>query len=321
MSYQKFIDDVTLYSYKANIGLKVLSSVFYVDKYLRIDKFAGKEKSTEIFLIIPSIFNSTKIFFINSAESFIQRLQNLGDIYLINWLDNKEITFSFNDYIRQINIVINILNVEVKQKVSLIGHCIGGNMALAAAHLNTGLIKNLMLMTTPWEFSHFKMVLSLSKIVAPLSLLRNLDFVPKIYSQILFCILFGDQLKHKIDKYNGLTDKSAQALFLQIEKWLLSGESIPKKAYIELMEMIDNNIFNQNQWFIGRKLIDISLLKVPVYQIAASEDRLVPLSSILPLHQKLADATLKEVKGGHISFLISDKLNILFKDYSKWLQR
>ncbi|HJD54100.1 MAG TPA: alpha/beta hydrolase family protein [Rickettsia endosymbiont of Proechinophthirus fluctus] len=52
-----------------------------------------------------------------------------------------------------------------------------------------------------------------------------------------------------------------------------------------------------------------------IYIVAAEDDQIVPKFSILPLQKLLKNSKL-DVAGGHISYLINDKLDKLFKEYT-----
>ncbi len=80
------------------------------------------------FLIIPSIFNSPEIFFLARDKSFIENLRSYGEVYLIDWLEIEEPKYLLDDYVHKIIEVID--NLKIKD-INLIGHCIGGNLAIA----------------------------------------------------------------------------------------------------------------------------------------------------------------------------------------------
>jgi len=267
------------------------------------------------FLIIPSIFNSPEIFFLARDKSFIENLRNHGEVYLIDWLEVKESSYLLDDYVHRVTEIISNLN---SNDINLIGHCIGGNLAVAANVLMPKFIKTLTLLTCSWDFSHFFYVKMLHQYLKLDSYVENLPLIPKIHIQILFFLLFPDYFKVKLDKFFSLTSLKDHDLAFRVESWLMSGHSIPNSTYHQIMQnILGENMFMNLKWKIGDVVVDPSVINCPIYIVAANNDQIAPKSSILPLQKLLKNSNLIEVKGGHISYLINDQLIELFKRYDK----
>ncbi|WP_341788716.1 MULTISPECIES: alpha/beta fold hydrolase [unclassified Rickettsia] len=262
------------------------------------------------FLIIPSIFNSPEIFFLSRNKSFIENLREQGEVYLIDWLEVKESNYLLDDYVHKIVEVIHNLNVN---NINLIGHCIGGNLAIAANIIASKSIKTLTLLTCPWDFSHFFYVKMLHQYLKLDAYVENLPLIPKIHIQILFFLLFPDYFQVKLDKFFSLTSEKEQELAFRIENWLMSGHDIPSDTYNQIMQnILGENMFVNLKWKIDDTVIDPNVINCPVYIIVAKNDQIVPESSILSLQKLFKNSTLIEVPGGHISYLINNKLADLF---------
>ncbi|MGI4776246.1 MAG: alpha/beta fold hydrolase, partial [Janthinobacterium lividum] len=146
---------------------------------------AKRNAVNNVFLIVPSIFNSPEILFINSRISFVEHLKLIADVYLVDWSNVVSTNFSLESYVHEVINVLKYLHIK-GMKVNLIGHCIGGTIALAAAILRSSLIKDLTLLTTPWDFSHFAPALQAYKQLNITPPQIDMPFVPKIYIKILF---------------------------------------------------------------------------------------------------------------------------------------
>ena len=151
------------------------------------------------FLIIPSIFNSPEIFFLARDKNFIENLRSHGEVYLIDWLEIEEPKYLLDDYVHKIIEVIDSLKIK---DVNLIGHCIGGNLAIAAKILISKFIKTLTLLTCPWDFSHFFYIRMLHRYLKLDSGIENLPIIPKIHIQILFFLLFPDYFNAKLKNFS-----------------------------------------------------------------------------------------------------------------------
>nr|WP_241773676.1 alpha/beta fold hydrolase [Rickettsia asembonensis] len=241
-------------------------------------------------------------------------MRSYGAVYLIDWLEIEEPKYLLDDYVHKIIEVIDSLKIK---DINLIGHCIGGNLAIAAKILMPKFIKTLTLLTCPWDFSHFFYIRMLNRYLKLDSGIENLPIIPKIHIQILFFLLFPDYFNAKLKKFFSITSYKEQELAFRIEHWLMSGNNISKGVYNQIMQnILDENMFINLKWKIDNFIIDPSLIDYPVYIVAAEDDQIVPKSSILSLQKLLKNSKLIEVKGGHISYLINDKLTDLFKEYT-----
>lgn len=287
-------------TYNVNNYIDTASGLRYDNERCRND--------IKTFLIIPSIFNSPEIFFLARNKSFIENLRTVGDVYLIDWLEVKESAYSLNDYVDKITEVMNNFS-----SINLIGHCIGGNLAIAANVIMPKPVKSLTLLTCPWDFSHFFYVKTLHQYLKLDGYIENLPLVPKIHIQILFFLLFPDYFNVKLDKFFSLTSKKERDLAFRIENWLMSGHDIPSATYHQIMQnILSENMFANLEGKMNDIIIDPSLIDCPVYIVVARDDKIVPISSILSLQKLLKNSKLIEVEGGHISYLINNKLDGLF---------
>ncbi|WP_342270695.1 alpha/beta fold hydrolase [Rickettsia endosymbiont of Orchestes rusci] len=278
-----------------------------------IEDISKVKKPNKTFLIVPSIFNSPEIFFLSRDKNFIDNLRECGEVFLIDWSEVKNPEYLLDDYVRQVIEIIDKLKKRGITSINLIGHCLGGNLAIAANVIAPGSIQTLTLLTTPWDFSHFFYIRQFHRYFDLDYYVDNLPVIPKIHLQILFFLLFPNYFNVKLDKFFSLTSLKEQDLAFRIENWLMSGNSLPKATYYQIMQnILDDNMFANLRWKINNTVIDPGLINQPVYIVTANNDQIVPKSSILSLHRLLKDSTLLEVEGGHISYLVNNKLVKLF---------
>ncbi|MFY9589232.1 alpha/beta fold hydrolase [Rickettsia endosymbiont of Halotydeus destructor] len=321
--FQEYFDRYNNYAKSYNLGSKylelgkqVIQTRYYRLLYYSSMPFQQRQESrkdNKVFLIIPSIFNSPEILFLSRDKSFIDNLRECGEVFLIDWVEVKNPKYLLDDYARQVIKVINKLKKKNITSINLIGHCIGGNLAIAANVLAPNSISTLTLLTTPWDFSHFFYIRQAHRYFNLDYYIDNLPIIPKIHIQILFFLLFPNHFNVKLDKFFSLTSAKEQDLAFRIENWLMSGNDLPKATYYQLMQnILNDNMFANLRWKINKTIIDPKLIDNPVYIIVANNDQIVPKSSILSLHLLLKNSTLLEVEGGHISYLINSKLVNLF---------
>ncbi|MDP4708520.1 MAG: hypothetical protein NWS20_00740 [Rickettsiaceae bacterium] len=310
LEYHQFVrlKNEPIYS-STSFNTEYMSTIVALLKYPMIA--AAREKKT--FIVVPSIFNSPEILFLNKQQNFIENLQLQGDVYLVNWLENDQ-QLLMEDYVCELR---NILGIFANDKVDLIGHCIGGNIAIALAKVDN--VSSLTLLTCPWDYSHFDKWLCVYDSLGLDKSLDNHEFVPKIYIQIMFFLMFPSQFQEKINKYFELTSDADKELFMQVEDWLQSGNKISKSIYREIIQdFCQRNILHNKNWYIGADLVELNNIEIPVCIVYAKEDQIVPYISTEPLQKQIKNTTLIEVEGGHIGYLISSKSKFQTQ-YNQWL--
>lgn len=318
--YEQYFNQYDSYCRKNNLGNKYLEydEIIFQTKYYRVLFYCSLSSLSEKkipFLIIPSIFNSPEILFLSRTQNFIQNLAKQGDIYLVEWLEIKDPSYLLDNYVLQIVEIVSKLNAH---NINLIGHCLGGNLAIAVNILVPKIIKTLTLLSCPWDFSHLFHVKKLSKYLKLDSNIDDLSLIPRSYIQILFFLLNPNYFNIKLEKFFSLIDPKERDLTFRIENWLASGYDLSKATYNQIMNnLIEDNIFMNLQWQINGTIIDPHLIENVIYLVAGNNDKLVPKNSILSLHKLLKNSKLIEVDGGHISYLINNKLDDLYKEYKK----
>ena len=323
--FDHFLEDYRLHSSCSTNGTKHISEASDITNLSSATQLLYYKSQDSLscvtYLVVSSIFNSVEILFLNSQTHFVDRLRALGDVYVIKWLEVEDSNFDLSDYTREVTGVLKHLTSHKSQGVNLIGHCIGGTIAYAATVLAPQSVESLCLLTTPWDFSHFKQVGNFHKSFDLDKKIKDLKTIPAIYMQILFFLLSPEYFSLKTRKYYDLTHEADKQLFMQVENWLMSGTSIPASTYFQVTgKLMIENILAKGQWIINSTKIDIEGFCKPLFMMIAKNDQLAPRNSILPLYQGIKDVNLIELDGGHISYLIGSQLDKFFKQYNNWLK-
>lgn len=266
----------------------------------------------EAFLIVPSIFNSHEILTLGSPLDIITCLRKTGCVYLIEWLEIEDKDFGLDDYALEVAKVL-----EGYHTIHLVGHCLGGNFAIAASIIHPQLVKSLILLTTPWDFEHFAAPKALYNTIGLAKAVEGLDHIPPIYMQILFFLLSPESFEQKLDFYKANQGNIESGNFFDVERWQFSGHSIPRKAYDDLMDrLIDDNILAKGLWIVDGVAIDLNRLEMPIMMVVGKKDKLIPSSS---LGIFLEIGKVCEYDTGHIGYLVGSKREIVTKDLMEWL--
>ena len=320
LPYRKYLKDYFAYSNEMQEAEKSFNRIDcdYISPLIKLTKYSSKNLKRN-FLVIPSIFNSSEILCLAKKENFIEILLKHGDVYMINW-QQSENNVSLDDYILEVTKLLVNLTSNCGL-IDLVGHCFGGNIAVGIGSMKPNLLLSLTLLTTPWDYSHFNNAAIWYKLLALDKIIKNLKFVPKIYLQMMFFLLFPSQFLKKIDNYYKLELAEEKQIYMQVEYWLQSGINIPVSLYQQFInQVIGENIFYNSQWKIEANKINPANITMPVCIISAINDQIAPVSSTLALHSLLKNSTLIKVKGGHISYLINSDQDFI-NQYNSWLKQ
>ncbi len=320
IEYEQYFQQYKDYNRKYIIGQKYIKNSDHIiaRKYNRLLYYNSTKNLNEnrkIFFIVPSIFNSPEILFLSNGKNFVDNLKEQGDVIILEWLEVLDKNYSLDNYVMELVKILNELN---HSKLTIIGHCIGGNIAIAAILFvqNNININSLTLLTTAFNFSHLSNAAKIYKLLNFDSYLDNYEFIPNIHIKILFFLLFPYSFHQKIEKFFKLNNDKEKNLFFEIENWLMSTHSLSKNTYYQIInDFVVNNVLATNSWKIYEKTINFSTLNMQIYQVIADNDKLVPQYTSLNLQNMNKRFKIINVKGGHISYLINDNLNSLFKEY------
>ncbi|MFK7967913.1 MAG: hypothetical protein AB8B68_01955 [Rickettsiaceae bacterium] len=279
--------------------------------------FKSKISSDQNFIITPSLFNSPKILIFNKEQNYIEYMQSFGNVYLLEWRETKD-TLKLSDYAQEVAKVLQFTEDTTLKPVNLVGHCIGGNIAIFSM-LIYAKVQSLTLLTTTWDYSHFATSCLLSECLEIKKAICGLETVPKIYVQMMFFMLFPNHYQAKVNKYFSLDRIEAREKYLRIEQWLQSGIDIPSSLYNEILDdLIAKNILVNENLYINNQVVSLDKIDVPTCIIAAKEDQIAPMSSIVHLQKEIKKSTLISVEGGHINYLVNNDQKFK-QEYTSWV--
>ncbi len=285
------------------------------DDAISLVSFSSSVDSNRIFLIVPSLFNSPNILNIGYPFDVITNLRSLGRVFLIDWKEVKDPNYKLCKYVSSSCKLLSELSEIFNQKIDLIGHCLGGNIALATTILKPLVINSITLLSTPWDFSFLSEFRKMHKKLDLDYAVRDLDHIPAVYFQILFFLMNQSSFAEKIESY--LNNKNTQQMddFFAIEQWQFSGNDLPRGLYIEIMDdIIERNVTYNNLWKIGDITIDPSLINKQAIIVTGKKDKIVPNDSSKALGEILQHSTKFEYDTGHIGYLVGSQRKYFMLD-------
>jgi len=308
--------------------------LIYAEDKLKLYRYAREGDATvrTPVLIVYALVNRQYMLDLQPDRSMIRNLLNLGlDVYIIDWgyPTKVDMYLGLDDYIN--GYIDNCVNVIRKasgfKKINLMGICQGGTFSTIYAALNPNKIQNLITLVAPIDFSTNEgLLFNWAKNMNIDALVDSYRVVPGdlLNSGFLMLMPFNLNIRKYVDMLDVMEDKEKLLNFLRMEKWIFdspgqAGECI--RQFIK--DCYQGNKLVKGELKIGDKLVSLSNITMPLLNIYASGDHLVPPAATKPLNDLVgtADKTLYEFKGGHIGVFVGSKSQKeLAPAISKWLK-
>jgi polyhydroxyalkanoate synthase len=238
-------------------------------------------------------------------------------VYLIDWgyPDPSDRYLSLDDYIngyirRCVDVVAKRHGVD---KINLLGICQGGAFCICFTSIYPGKVKNLITMVTPVDFHTADNMLSHWTRGMDVDLL--VDTLGNMPGELMnWCYLTLKPYRLNLQKYMGLLDilddKTEVESFVRMEKWIFDSPDQAGEAFRQFIkDFYQGNKLIEGGLSIGDKPVDTKNIKMPVLNIFAEQDHLVPPSASRPLKNVIGtkDYTELAFKGGHIGIYVSGR--------------
>ncbi|MDD5207144.1 MAG: alpha/beta fold hydrolase, partial [Desulfobacterales bacterium] len=117
-----------------------------------------------------------------------------------------------------------------------------------------------------------------------------------------------------IDKYRGLlesiNDKEFVENFVRMEKWIFDSPDVPGETFRQFVQdCYRENLLIQSRMKLGSCLVDLRKIEMPLLNIYARHDHLVPPDSSRYLTQAVGSSDVEDVclDTGHIGIYVSSK--------------
>lgn len=340
-------NELTEAAHKMVRGYEVLSDIkeveiaatpktqVYAEDKMRLFRYNRETPATvkTPVLIVYALVNTYKMMDLQPDRSYIQNLLNLGlDVYLIDWgyPSRADRYLSMDDYINSyINNSVDFIRKAHKiKKVNLMGICQGGTFSTIYSAINPDKVKNLVTLVTPIDFStNDGLLFRWSKALDFDNLVDNYDgIVPGSFLNSGYEML---KPMMKLNKGNGIMgmidDKAKMENFLRMEKWINDSPDQAGECFRQFMkDMYQGNKLVKGELVVGDKKVNLKNLTMPLMNIYATEDHLVPPTATIPLNDVVGsvDKELYKFQGGHIGvFVGSRSQNELAPAVGAWLKK
>lgn len=303
------------------IGSAPKDAVYAEDKlvlhrYRPVDGVPAKDRIRTPLLISYALVNRPYMMDLQPDRSLIRGLLQRGvDVWLIDWgyPDGSDRFLTFDDYVsgylaRCVDVV---RDASGHDRINLLGVCQGGTLSLCYAALHRDRLRNLVTMVTPVDFQTPKNLLTKwTKHVDLDALVATTGNVPGEMLNALFLGLQPFRLTSQkyVDLLDHIEDPKALENFLRMEKWIFDSPDQPGEMFRQFMQWFvkENRLLN-NTLELGGRPVRLKDIRIPLLNIYASQDHLVPPDASMPLAKLTGsrDYSSYEFPGGHIGIYVS----------------
>ncbi|WP_442623108.1 alpha/beta fold hydrolase [Parasphingopyxis sp.] len=282
----------------------------------RLLDYGGDGRAT---IFVPSLINPPTILDLAEDNSLLRWLSGAGvHPYLVDWgaPTPDEAELSVAGHIE--NLLLPLIDA-LDRPTHLIGYCLGGTMAIAAATLRPPI--SLVTMAAPWRFDGFPDeardgLRALWENAEPTA--REIGALPMEVLQTGFWKLDPARTVSKFEMFGRLDPDSDKArAFVTLEDWANDGPPLTYGAGRELVEdLFCANAPGEGRWTVGGKAIDPAALSCPTLDIVSTSDRIVPEATAARTGETL---TLKQ---GHVGMVVGGRgRTALWGPLANWLSR
>lgn len=280
-------------------------------------------------LVVFATVNRPEILDLFPDNSFIGGLLENGmDVYLLDWgypdLSDKHL--AIHDYIQYLDDGVQSIRAQTNQPaINLLGICQGGVFCLCYSAICDA-VKNLVLISTPVDFqtddntiSHFLTKIDFDEFVRLAGNVSGL-WLTQFFISLRPFELIGKKYLRFIDN---LSNKEATEKFLHVEKWLYDAPDQAGKAFNEFVQLFyRQNKLIKGEFSIKRKKVDLKKVTLPVLNVMAREDEIIPVSASKPLENYIGSKDYAQMvfPSGHIGIYISEKVGKnMSQSIAQWL--
>lgn len=302
-----------------DFGASAREAVYHEDKItLWHFKPIGKASGRMPILISYALVNTPWMVDLQADRSLVARLLELGeDVYLIEWgyPDLADRWLTLEDYILGYldRCIDQVRQRHGLERINLLGICEGGAFSLCYAALRGHKLQNLITMVTPVDFHTPDNMLS--NWTRQMDVDLFVDTLGNVPADLMnWCYLTLKPVRLNQQKYVGmvdvLDDPKEITNFLRMEKWIFDSPDQAGEAFRQFIkDFYQANKLIKGEVEIGGERVDLGSVKLPILNIFAEQDHLVPPSAARPLRGAVGtkDYTELSFKGGHIGIYVSGR--------------
>ncbi|HYI49199.1 MAG TPA: alpha/beta fold hydrolase [Allosphingosinicella sp.] len=267
-------------------------------------------------LFVPSLINPPNVLDMGE-RSLLRWLAARGRrVLLLDWgwpgPDRREMSVAGH-----VEHLLVPLMREAGEPVDLVGYCLGGTMALAAAQVAPA--RSVATIAAPWHFAGFPDDARASLAALWQSAQPTVAALGLLPMEVLQCAFWNLDPARTIAKFEAFValEGAEAATFVMLEDWANDGPPISQGAAREMFEgLFRDDLPGSGRWRVAGTAIDPASLGIPLLNIVSTTDRIVPAATAARAGERL-DLAL-----GHVGMVVGSRApRMLWEPLAGWLSR
>lgn len=201
--------------------------------------------------------------------------------------------------------------------VLLVGYCLGGTLALAAAAQQRADVAGVATIAAPWRFAGYgaearAAMAALWAQVEPAC--RAMGVLPMEVLQTAFWRLDPARTIAKYEAF-ATADAEAARLFVALEDWANAGAPLTYAAGAEMFDaLLAQDRPGRGTWQVGGHAVDPRALACPAVEFVSLTDRIVPAATAIDLPDR------RDLGAGHVGMIVGSRAREqLWTPLMEWL--
>lgn len=282
----------------------------------RLRRYGGPADGPAV-VVVPSLINPPCILDLSPETSLLRWLATQGfRPFLLDW-GTPDAAARDMDITAHVEQLLLPLLAKFESPPVVIGYCLGGTMALAAACATP--LAGLAMIAAPWHFNGFgdaarAEMATLWHAAQPMC--EAMGLVPMEVLQSGFWKLDPARTIGKYEAFAAMEQGSAAAaIFVAMEDWANAGAPLPYAAGKQLFEeFIGNDRTGSGEWHVGGVAAAPAGVRCPAIDFVSLNDRIVPAASAADLPDR------RDLSAGHVGMIIGRGARAqLWQPLADWL--
>jgi polyhydroxyalkanoate synthase len=309
--------------------------IVYQEDSLKLLRYRRDTPATyaEPVLVCYALVNRPYILDLQPDKSVIRQLLARGfDVYMIDWgaPSAADRSLTLHDYVCGFlkNVTDFVCEDQNVKKVNLLGYCMGGAMSTMFTAVYPELVKNLILLAAPIDFSSREPLMHLwtdEKYFDIDALIDAYGNCPAPFLQGCFTLM--KPVQNLYEKYYTFYDKMNDSRFIgnffSMEKWVNDNIPVAGETFRQFVkDLYQRNQLVKGEFRLNHIPVKLDKIKCPLLLLTAKEDHLVPPEStagIIP-HVGSKDIKSMTINAGHVGLVVSSKAQKEFwPEATKWM--
>lgn len=279
----------------------------------RLRDFGGSGRPV---VLVPSLINSADVLDLTAETSLVRWLAARHcRTWLVDWGSPRPQDRGLDVAGHVAERLVPLL-AKLPEPPVLVGYCLGGTMALAAAALAP--VAGVATIAAPWNFSGYgEARIGIAGLwAAAKPACAALGLVPMEVLQAGFWKL---DPARTIAKYEALAltepGSAEETSFVALEDWANGGAPLTYAAGAELFEaLIGQDLPGRGGWQVGGHIVDPHAFAGPRVELVSLSDRIVPAATAIGLPDR------RDLGAGHVGMVVGSRRRAqLWEPLANWL--